>query len=140
MDDETERFIAIRKIKLRRLHELDRQAAAMGEYNAPAHIEMERGSLRDELGMMDQAIAAPARSKVGDELGPAGRFLVYHQQNRETKQTIAAMSVELSMFIADSLEWRAMHRNWVLIISMTVILLLAVVVAGVTYVVTIGGL
>lgn len=139
MDEETERFVAIRKIKLARLYELDKQAAAMGSYSAPPHIEMERSSLREELGMMDAAIASPARAEVGDELGVSGRFLVYHQQNREIKQSIAALAVQLETFITVSLEWRTMHRNWILLIGVVVILILVVVVALITALV-VGGL
>lgn len=140
MDDETQRFIAIRKVKIERLYLLDKQAAAYGEYNIPPHVEMERGSLRDELGMMESAIAAPARSAVGDELGPSGRFLVYHQQNREIKQSIAALAVQLETFVAESEDWRAMHRQWLLIIGVVVVLILVAVVAIVTAIAMRGGL
>lgn len=140
MDEETTRFVAIRKIKLNRLYELDKQAAAYGAYSVPPHVEMERGSLRDELGMMESAINSPARADVTDELGPAGRFLVNHQQNREIKQSIAALAVQLETFVADSLEWRTMHRTWILIIGVAVILILVAVVAIVTAVAMRGGL
>jgi hypothetical protein len=140
LDEETERFIAIRKIKNNRLYELDKQAAAYGEYNAPPQVEMERRSLRDELGMMETAIQSPARSEVTDELGPAGRFLVNHQQNREIKQSIAALAVDLEAFIKDSVEWRTMHRQWLLIIGVAVVVILVIVVAFVTYIATKGAL
>ena len=137
MDDETRRYIAIRKIKQARLFELDKQAATYG-LAVPPHIEMERVSLRDELSMVESAIAAPARAEVGDELGVSGRFLVYHQQNREIKQSIAALAVQLESFIAQSVAWRAMHRQWLLIIGMAVIVILIAVVAIVTYLLTTG--
>jgi hypothetical protein len=140
VDEETDRFIAIRKIKVRRLYELDKQAAAFGEFAVPPQIEMERGSLRDELDMMESAIAAPARSAVGDELGPAGRFLVYHQQNREIKQSIAALAVQIETFVTESEDWRGMHRQWLLIIGVVVILILVAVVAIVTAIAMRGGL
>jgi hypothetical protein len=133
VDEETSRFIAIRKVKLERLYLLDKQAAAAGEFNVPPQVEMERRSLRDELGMIDAAIAAPARSEVGDELGPAGRFLVYHQQNREIKQSIAALAVELQTFVTESQEWRVMHRQWLIIISIIVVLILVAIVGYVAY-------
>lgn len=139
MDEETQRFIQIRKIKAARLFELDKQAAAFGEYSVPPQIEMERVSLRDELGMMESAIQAPARAEIGDELGAAGRFLVYHQQNREIKQSIAALAVQFEQFVTASLEWRTMHRNWILLIGLVVIFILVAVVALVTYLITKGG-
>lgn len=140
MDEETSRFIAIRKVKLAYLHQLDLKAAAFGPLDAPPYIEMERVSLREELGMVDAAIASPARATVGDELGVTGRFLVYHQQNREIKQSIAALAVDLEKFVTNSLEWRTMHRQWILIIGVAVILILAAVVAIVTAIVIKGGL
>lgn len=140
MDEETERFIQIRKIKAARLFELDKQAAAFGSFGVPPQIEMERVSLRDELGMMESAIAAPARAHVGDELGAAGRFLVYHQQNREIKQSIAALAVQFESFVTASQEWRVMHRNWILLIGLVVILILIAVVALTTYLFTKGAL
>jgi len=112
---------------------LDIQAAALGKYNVPPQIEMERQSLMEELGMLELAIQAPARSEVGDELGPGGRFLVYYQQNREIKQSIAALAVE-------SREGRAVQRNWILLIGLVVILILVAVVALVTYLLTKGAL
>jgi len=140
VDEETQRFIAIRKIKVDRLYELDRQAAAYGEFNVPPHIQMERVSLRDELGMMDQAIQAPARAEIGDELGPSGRFLVYHQQNREIKQSIAALAVQFDQFMKKSDEWRMRHRQWLLIIGVIVVIILVAVVALVTYIFARGSL
>lgn len=139
MDEETQRYAAILKIKTDRLHTIERQIAALGEYNAPPHLAMERDSLMDELGMFEIAIQSPARAKVTDELGPAGRFLVTHQQYRDVKQSTAAILVKLDTFIADSLEWRAMHRNWILLIGLVVILIFAIVVALITALV-VGGI
>lgn len=140
VDEETTRFIAIRKVKLAYLHQLDLKAAAFGPLDVPPYIEMERVSLREELGMVDAAIASPARAMVGDELGVTGRFLVYHQQNREIKQSIAALAVDLEKFVTNSLEWRTMHRNWILIIGLAVVIILVITVAFVTYLATKGGL
>lgn len=133
VDEETQRFIAIRKIKQQRLHELDKQAAALGEYAVPPHIEMERTSLREELGMVEVAIQSPARSEIGDELGASGRFLVYHQQNRDIKQSIAALATELQDFVGESKDWRTMHRQWLIIITIVVVLILVAIVGYVAY-------
>lgn len=139
MDEETQHYIRVRKSKQARLRILDEQAATYG-IAVPPHIEMERGSLRDELSMVEIAIQSPARAGVTDELGPAGRFLVNHQQNREIKQSIAAVAVQLETFVAQSLEWRTMHRQWLLIIGVVVVIILIVVVALVTYLATKGTL
>ncbi len=140
MDEETARYVAIRKVKLARLHELDVQAAAYGKYNTPPQIEMERTSLRDELGMVETAINAPARAEVSEELGVSGRFLVYHQQNREIKQSIAALATQLDEFIEHSRDWRMKHGQWLLLISITVVFVLIIVVAFVAYTIGQGGL
>ena len=138
MDDETRHLIEVRKAKLDRLRFLDEQAAKFGPLYTPPHIEMERGSLREELGMVETAIQSPARAEVSDELGPAGRFQVNYQQNREIRQSIAALAVQLETFMSASLEWRTRHRFWLLIIGFFVLLILIAVVALVTYAVT-GG-
>lgn len=132
MDEETQRYAAIIRIKQARLHELDKQSATMG-LNTPPHVAMEIGSLKEELGMMEIALASPARAVSTDELGPQGRFLVYYQQNREIKQSIAALAVE-------SREGRAMQRQWILLIGVVVILILIAVVALVTYLFARGAL
>jgi len=139
LDEETRRYAEIIKAKTDRLHFLDKQAATMGK-DSPPHIEMERGSLREELGMMEIAVQSPARAAIGDELGPRGRFIVNLEQNREIKQSIAAVAVQLETFIKTSLEWRTMHRNWILIIGLAVVIILVIIVALVTYLVTKGSL
>lgn len=139
MDVETQRYAEIIKAKQARLFVLDKQAATYG-IDVPPHIEMERGSLRDELSMVETAIASPARSEVGDELGAAGRFIVNHQQNREIKQSIAAVAVKLDRFIEQSESWRNMHRQLILIIGIAVIAILVVLAIVVTFLVTRGAL
>lgn len=139
MDEETQRYARIIKAKQDRLFYLDLQAATYGVDVSP-QIEMERQTLQEELGMMEVALDSPARAVVGDELGPRGRFVVNYQQNREIKQSIAAVAVQLEAFIKQSLEGRAMHRNWILIIGLAVVIILVIIVALVTYLVTKGGL
>ena len=133
MDEETQHYISVRKIKLSRLHELDRQAAAHGEFNVPPHVQMERTSLREELGMVEAAINSPARAEVTEELGQGGRFIVNYQQNREIKQSIAALSIEIGTF---------MNRQQLIIIgvAVSVVVILVGVVAVVTYIFTRGGM
>jgi hypothetical protein len=140
VDDEVKHLIEVRKAKIQRLHELDKQAATFGPLYTPPYIEMERGALREELGMVETAIKSPARAEVSEELGASGRFQVNYQQNREIRQSIASLAVQLETFIAASLEWRTMHRTWILIIGLVVILILVAVVALVTYTVTRAGL
>lgn len=139
MDEETQRYAAIIKIKQQRLFELDKQAAAQGEYSVAPHIQMERESLREEVGMMETAIAAPGRAETADELGPSGRFQVYYQQNREIKQSIAAVAVKLDGFIETSKGWRASTRFWLITIGIIVAVLLLTVVSTITYIVARGG-
>jgi hypothetical protein len=139
VDTETVRYAEILKAKQERLFFLDKQAARYG-IDVPPHIEMERGSLRDELGMVETAIASPARAEIGDELGAAGRFLVNHQQNREIKQSIAAVAVKLDRFIDDSEAWRSMHRQLILVIGVAVLVLVIAIAVIITYLLTTGRL
>jgi preprotein translocase subunit SecF len=148
VDEETQRLIAIRRIKQARLHELDKQAAAMGEYAVPPHIQMERNDLRRDLGLaqlelsaVETAIAAPITSNVGDELGPNGRFMVYYQQNREIKQSIAKLADDFDEFkngrfqdfVSESKDWRMRNRQWLLIIGVAVVIILVIIVAYVAF-------
>lgn len=140
VDEETQHYIRVRKTKLARLHELDIQAAAYGKYNTPPHIEMERTSLREELGMVESAIKTPARPEIAEELGASGRFLVYHEQNREIKQSIAALAVQVETFITQSADWRdgitrtlMQYRQWFLLIAITVVFVVVIVVAFVAF-------
>lgn len=139
MDEETRHYARVYKAKRARLNVLEEQIAVQGEYNVLPHVAMERDSLKEELGMFEVAMASPARADVGDELGPRGRFTVNYQQNQDIKKNIAALAVQLETFVRDSLEWRAMHRNWILLIGVVVILIFAVVVALVTALVVRGG-
>lgn len=140
MDDETQHFIAVRKAKLKRLYVLDEQAAALGEYAVAPHIQMERSSLRAELGMIEEAIAAPASSAISEELGPSGRFKVYYQQNADIRRSIAALAVDLERSTQQSLDWRMKHRQWLLIIGVAVVIILIIVVGVVSYVIGHGGI
>lgn len=160
MDDETRRYAEIIKAKHDRLFVLDKQAARYG-IDVPPHIEMERVSLTEELRMVETALESPVRANVGDELGPRGRFVVNHQQNRviqeqnsdieklsrEIKQSIAAVAVKLDRFIDDSIAWRVrtedrMRRfgNGGIVIAILVVLIIVAVAIFVTYVLTKGGL
>jgi hypothetical protein len=138
MDDETLRYIAIRKDKQAQLRILDEQASKFGELYVPPYIEMQRVSLREELTMVETAIQSPARSEIGDELGTTGRFLVYHQQNREIRQSVAALAIQLETFIEHSEMWRNMHRQMILIIGIAVIVMLIALAVVITYLITIG--
>jgi len=140
VDDETRHYIAVRKVQLARLHELDLQAAAYGKYNTPPHIEMERTSLREELGMVEMAIKTPARARIAEELGSSGQFLVNTEQNREIKQSIAALAVQIETFVAQSMDWRdgitrtlMQYRQWFLLIAITVVFVVVIVVAFVAF-------
>jgi hypothetical protein len=147
MDEETRRYIRIQKEKQAELGILEEQAARFGDLYVPPHIKMQIGVLKDELSVVESAIKSPARSGVADELGTAGRFAVYHQDNRDVKQMIAALAVDIENAGKQSREWRdhleaRMNRlgSWGIVIT---ILVVAILVAGaifVTYVLTKGAL
>jgi tetrahydromethanopterin S-methyltransferase subunit G len=132
VDEETRRYAEIIKAKQARLHQLDKQAATMG-LDTPPHIEMERQTLQEDLGIMEVALESPITGSLSDDLGPRGRFITNYQQNREIKQSIAALAVEMRQGLA-------MHRNLFILIGLVVILILVAVVALVTYLFTKGAL
>lgn len=147
MDEETKHYARVYKAKRARLNVLEEQIAAMGEYNVQPHIAMERDSLTEELGMFELAMESPARADASEELGTRGRFVVNYQQNQDIKKNIqdikkntAALTVQFEQFVQASLEWRTMHRNWIVIIGLVVVLIFAAVVALITYLITKGAL
>lgn len=101
---------------------------------------MERVSLEAELSAAETALESPLRGEFGDDLGARGRFAVNHQQNRDIKQSIAAVAVKLDRFIEASEAWRTMHRNVLLIIGVAVLITFGIVIAIVTYLFTTGAL
>jgi nitrate/nitrite-specific signal transduction histidine kinase len=139
VDQETRRYAEIIRAKQDRLHVLDLQAAQYG-IGVPPHIAMERVSLEAELRAVEITLDSPIRAGLGDELGPRGRFVVNHEQNREIKQSIAAIAVKLDRFIDESENWRTMHRNLILLIGLVMIVILIVVVVITTYLFARGGL
>lgn len=147
MDEETRRYIRIRKDKQAELGILEEQAAKFGDLYVPPHIKMQIGALHDELSIVESAIKSPARSAISDELGPAGRFAANHQDNREVKQMIASLAVDLEKAGTQSREWRAqmeerMRRfgQWNIVITILVVLILVAGAIFVTYILTKGSL
>lgn len=128
MDEEARRYAAIIKAKQDRLFQLNRQAAQMG-MDTPPHIEMERQTLQEEVGMFEVALESPASASASDELGPRGRFAVNYQQNRRAEQRLDLLIRVLEMF----------GRLFILV-GIGLLIILVIVVAGITYVVTKGGL
>ncbi len=139
LDEETRRYAEIIRAKQDRLYVLDVQAAKYG-IDVPPHIAMERVSLEAELRATETALDSPIRAEFGDDLGPRGRFVVNHEQNRQIKQSIAAIAVKLDRFIKTSEAWRDVNRQVLLIIGVIVIVILIAVVAITTYLLTTGHL
>jgi CHASE3 domain sensor protein len=137
VDEETRRYAEIIKAKQARLHQLDKQAATMG-LDTPPHIEMERQTLQEELDAMIVALESPITGSISDDLGPRGRFVVNYQQNQQIKQGMGALNVKIETLAKTVEAGFAMHRNWILLIGMVVILIFAIVVALVTAIV-VGG-
>ena len=147
MDEETRRYIRIRKDKQSELGILEEQAAKFGDLYVPPYLKMQIGALQDELSIVESAIKSPARAALSDELGPAGRFAANHQDSRETKQMIAALAVDLENAGKQSMVDRArmeerMRRfgQWGIVITILVVLILVAGSIFVTYVLTKGAL
>lgn len=146
LDEETRRYAEIIRAKQDRLFVLDVQAAKYG-IDVPPHIAMERVSLEAELRAVETTLDSPIRAEFSDELGVRGRFVVNHQQNqdikkqnREIKQSIAAVVVKLDRFIEDSKSWRNMHRQLILIIGIAVIIIMIALAILGTFLITKGAL
>lgn len=142
LDEETRRYAEIIRAKQDRLYVLDVQAAKYG-IDVPPHVAMERVSLEAELRAAETTLDSPIRAEFSDELGVRGRFVVNHQQNREIqkqnreiKQSIAAVVVKLDRFIEESKSWRSMHRQLILIIGVAVIIILVALAVVSTLIVT----
>jgi hypothetical protein len=129
VDDETLHYARVYKTKRARLNILEEQIAAIGEFNVSPHIAMERDSLTEELGMFEVAMGSPARAEAGEELGVRGRFVVTYQQNQDIKKSMAALKVQAETLAKTVETGFAMHRNWILLIGVVVILIFAIVVA-----------
>lgn len=128
MDDHIRHYAKLLKIKQARLNELETQEARYG-IDTPPHIAMERVSLHEEVEMLEKAIQSPARPAISDELGAAGRFQVYYQQNREIAIMLSHMSSENMLL-----------RTWLLIIGVVIVIILTAVGIIVGYLLARGGL
>lgn len=128
MDDETRRYASIIKTKQARLYHLNMQAAAMGQ-ETPPHIEMERQTLTEEVGMFETALSSPASAEAADELGPRGRYAVTYQQNRRAEARLDLIVRALEMF----------GRLAIIVVVVVIVILVAVAVLT-TYVLTKGTL
>jgi hypothetical protein len=129
VDDETLHYARVYKAKRARLNILEEQIAAIGEFNVSPHVAMERDSLTEELGMFEVAMGSPARAEAGEELGVRGRFVVGYQQNQDIKKSMAALKVQIETLAKTVETGFAMHRTWILLIGVVVILIFAIVVA-----------
>lgn len=128
MDEETRRYAAIIRAKQDRLHVLDLQAAKYG-IDLPPHIEMERQTLQEEVGMFEVALESPASANATDELGARGRFAVSYQQSRKALERLDLLVKVLEMF-----------GRLIIVIGIAVVVILVAVVAIVTYLFTRGAL
>ena len=147
MDDETRRYVQIRKDRQQELAILEEQAAKFGDMYVPPYLKMRIGAIQDELSIVESAIKSPARAAISDELGPAGRFAANHQDSREVKQMIAALAVDLEQAGKQSQDYRdgmdgRMRRLglWNIVNTILVVLILVAGAIFVTYVLTKGAL
>lgn len=138
MDGDDDRLAELREIKRRRLHELDKQAARFGESHVPPHIEIERAELRRELEIADVVVDRAPRSAFVEALGGSGRFGLYYAELKRANDGIAMLGERLDAFIETSREWRAVHRLWIVALSILVVGILVALAIVATYVLTVG--
>jgi hypothetical protein len=136
-DSETDRLRELREIKRQRLHELDKQAERYG-YDVPAHIALERAELQKELKPLDVVVDRAPSAAFVEELGGSGRFGVTYGEIQRANDGIALLGERLDDFIAISREWRAMHRQWIILIGIVVVVILVAFAVVATYVFTRG--
>lgn len=137
MDDETQRLIQIRNAKLERLRLLEVQQARQGN-DAPPHLVVEVESLRRALGLVDAAVSSPLTPDVVEALGQSGRYMATDTRLNAIERSIARWGAQWELFIEDSMRWRKAHWQWLVIITVVLVLALLVLVAGVTYILTKG--
>ena len=94
------------KIKLKRLRELDKQAAMLGDAQTPAHIQVERGELRAEMGLLDGIASLPIRPQFGEELGPNGRLFAYLAEAKRANDGIAQQGERFGELLDELRRWQ----------------------------------
>lgn len=139
MDDETRRLIAIRSAKLGRLRLLELRQAREGDGTDPAVI-IEIEGLRRALGQLDAAVASPLTPDIVEDLGQSGRYMATDTRLNQIERGIARLTAQLESFIEDSMQWRGGQRQWLVIITIAIVIALMVLVAVVTYIAAKGEL
>lgn len=137
MADEEDHLLKMQAIRRESLRIIEEQISTFGAF-APPYLLTERARLRQELGIVETVMAAPASAGVGDELGERGRFLYYHEQMRQMDKKIADLVGQVMMFIEISREWRGRMQRWLTWIVVAVFVLSLIAVAVVTYLATKG--
>src|SRR5262245_22054826 len=129
------------KIKLKRLRELDKQAAMLGDAATPAHIQVERGELRAEMGLLDGIASLPIRPQFGEELGPNGRLFAYlaeakkaNEEARRANDSLATMGEQFTEFKDDFRRWQhslsgRTTAQTIWLSAITIVVIIAVTVA-----------
>jgi phosphoglycolate phosphatase-like HAD superfamily hydrolase len=131
--EEQAHFEEVSALRLRTLRTIEAQIERQGgEAYAQSHLLNQRTELQYQLGIVEKA-ASSAASGVSEDLGPSGRFAVYYKQNEEIQAAVRLLGRRLDEFIAGSLEWRSMHRQWIFIIGFVVVMILLILVAVITW-------
>ena len=131
--DEERHYEELRAIRQRNLAAIEEQIERFGAYSPP-YLLVERAKLRQELGIVEKVLAAPAgTSEIGDELGETGRFLLYHESLRQLDKKVADLVGQFLSFTEDSKEWRDTMRGWLVWIGVAVFILSLLAVAVITY-------
>lgn len=118
----------------KRLRVLDRQIAQFGEKWAPAHLITESAEIREAISKYETVLGSPLSAEVGDELGDGGRFILYVEELRAVKDSVALYGYQLGEFIQSTNDYRAAHekvhghdRRWQIAAAVGVFLILAFV-------------
>lgn len=133
-DEELERLKELREIKRNNLRVIERQIAQFGEKWAPAHKLTERAELREAIAKYDTVLGSALSSDIGDDLGGAGRFILYLEELKAVKESIALYGYQLGEFIQETGEYRKAHamehvrdRRWTVAAALALLLVAAFV-------------
>ena len=89
-----------------------------------------RGSseLRKELRIADRVVGSSPSPAFVEELGQSGRFAAYYSELQRANEGIALLGERIDSLIAESHEWRLLHRRWLIALTVLLVLVLLILV------------
>lgn len=107
--EEIERIASLCQAQRQRLRVVETQIAQFGEKWAPAHLLVERAETREAIARYETVLGSSLPAEVGDDLGDSGRFILYLEELRAVRQSIALYGRQLGDFIEETTGYRERH-------------------------------